>query len=538
MRGAGRGDLLRRGTRQRPERAVPAPGRTCYPAGPCRVTTLRATGRAADQVEVVAAIDDAGPVAVAEDLLDPDDARALSGAGSRAAGPRRRSREEARAVSGHAIAPAAPGSRRPPTWRGCRGAGGRTRPRPAARRPRPAAALPRRGRRDRDDGGHRARHRQRPAAGSGSSRPSRSAPCAGRSRRSAARPDDRGPTPSARSRRRISSWSSPLEPTNDSASIRRSPSTSVTRPPASSMTTCGAARSHGVHAGLDHRLGGALGDAARSPRSRRSRGPATRRRSARRSPACRPARDVLAAAAVDQLRVLDRAPPRETRIRPPRRPGRRFHAPPPRHAHQRSRIAGAEITPTWSSPSCSTAEQRPEQRHAADEVVGAVDGVDVPAGRRASPSSVAVLLADQAVVRATRPGMPAADLALDRPGRRPSRTTDRACARGRGRGGSARARSRRRRRRRRARSASHSRSCRLGRAGERRRTTPVRTARRRVTGADDALLTTGSARRPGRTAAPAPPRSRPTSRTRRPRPALPIGDVGRQVGVGDATARR
>ena len=43
---------------------------------------------------------------------------------------------------------------------------------------------------------------------------------------------------------------------------------------------------------------------------------------------------------------------RETWIRrSPSRP--RFQAPPPRYAYQRSRIAGAEITPTCSSPSCS-----------------------------------------------------------------------------------------------------------------------------------------------------------------------------------------
>ena len=48
-----------------------------FPAGNAGLT-LHATGRAADQVELVAAIDDAVAVAVAEDLLDPADARALS----------------------------------------------------------------------------------------------------------------------------------------------------------------------------------------------------------------------------------------------------------------------------------------------------------------------------------------------------------------------------------------------------------------------------------------------------------------------------
>ena len=48
-----------------------------YPAGSAGLT-LHPTGRAADQAELVAAIDDAVAVAVAEDLLDPGDARALS----------------------------------------------------------------------------------------------------------------------------------------------------------------------------------------------------------------------------------------------------------------------------------------------------------------------------------------------------------------------------------------------------------------------------------------------------------------------------
>ena len=48
-----------------------------YPAGSAGLT-LHPTGRAADQAELVAAIDDAVAVAVAEDLLEPGDARALS----------------------------------------------------------------------------------------------------------------------------------------------------------------------------------------------------------------------------------------------------------------------------------------------------------------------------------------------------------------------------------------------------------------------------------------------------------------------------
>ncbi len=46
-------------------------------------------------------------------------------------------------------------------------------------------------------------------------------------------------------------------------------------------------------------------------------------------------------------------------------------------------------------------QKRPEQRHAADEVVGAVDRVDVPAGRGVAGLGP-VLLADEAVIRVGR----------------------------------------------------------------------------------------------------------------------------------------
>ena len=58
-------------------------------------------------------------------------------------------------------------------------------------------------------------------------------------------------------------------------------------------------------------------------------------------------------------------------------------------------------------------EERPEEGHAADEVVGAVDRVDVPADARRA-LLVAVLLADEAVVRVDGPD-PLAEEALDRP---------------------------------------------------------------------------------------------------------------------------
>ena len=82
------------------------------------------------------------------------------------------------------------------------------------------------------------------------------------------------------------------------------------------------------------------------------------------------------------------------------------HAPPPRQAPQRIRRAGAEITAAWSSPVALHGQERPEDRNAAHVVVGAVDGVDVPARRRlVLRRLLAELLADDAVL-----GEPGADL--------------------------------------------------------------------------------------------------------------------------------
>ena len=73
---AGRGALLDE-ARDSVRNALSQRLAVVFPAGNAGLT-LHATGRAADQVELVAAIDDAVAVAVAEDLLDPADARALS----------------------------------------------------------------------------------------------------------------------------------------------------------------------------------------------------------------------------------------------------------------------------------------------------------------------------------------------------------------------------------------------------------------------------------------------------------------------------
>ena len=88
-----------------------------------------------------------------------------------------------------------------------------------------------------------------------------------------------------------------------------------------------------------------------------------------------------------QLRVGDRATTGDDRDRAS--PSR--NAPSPRPAHQRMSSAGADATPTTSSPACSSADQRRPDRHAAHVALRAVDRVDDPAelgvGRAAPGSS-------------------------------------------------------------------------------------------------------------------------------------------------------
>ena len=64
------------------------------------------------------------------------------------------------------------------------------------------------------------------------------------------------------------------------------------------------------------------------------------------------------------------------------------HAPPPRRAYQRWRRAGAETTAELELAVDLEGQERPEEGHPADEVVGAVDRIDVPAAaRRPRPPS-------------------------------------------------------------------------------------------------------------------------------------------------------
>ncbi len=85
---------------------------------------------------------------------------------------------------------------------------------------------------------------------------------------------------------------------------------------------------------------------------------------------------------------------RDTETRRTASPRLRAQAPPARHAHQRSSSAGADMTPGLELAVALHGEQGPEQRHATDVVVRAVDRVDVPAHRRVAGLR-AVLLADE-----------------------------------------------------------------------------------------------------------------------------------------------
>ena len=121
--------------------------------------------------------------------------------------------------------------------------------------------------------------------------------------------------------------------------------------------------------------------AARSPRSPRSRARARRRGAGRRSPAPGPTPRCRGPIRTGPGRR--RAPSRPTRgCAAASSPRFRAHAPPPRCAHQRSSRAGADRHAGLELAVALDREERPEQRHAADVVVGAVDRVDVPADRR------------------------------------------------------------------------------------------------------------------------------------------------------------
>ena len=152
-------------------------------------------------------------------------------------------------------------------------------------------------------------------------------------------------------------------------------------------------------------------------------------------------------------------------------------------------------------------QQRPEQGHATDVVVGPVDRVDVPAHRRVAGLG-AVLLADEAVVGEGREE-PLADAALDRRVGLASRTCGRACV----------SMSRSRRKWARAISSASSQAAWATSSQPRSSASVPRRSPADQSGPNVAPLMPGSARRPGPRAARGRPRSRSTRRTPRPRHA-------------------
>ena len=149
---------------------------------------------------------------------------------------------------------------------------------------------------------------------------------------------------------------------------------------------------------------------ARATRSRRPLGCARRRVQQGRKPVAGPA----AEAGVGQVGIAER--------RRPARPGSAAHC---RRGRRSTRLRRRRPTsagparaptrrPTTTRSSVGQREQGRPHRHAADEVLGAVDRVDDPAPVAAGRRVVAELLAEQRVVRALR-RQRRADGGLDRP---------------------------------------------------------------------------------------------------------------------------
>ena len=118
-------------------------------------------------------------------------------------------------------------------------------------------------------------------------------------------------------------------------------------------------------------------------------------------PGRQPARLDLVGRAVQDLGVVERgdAATRGSAAGPRPRPEGvdRPRSPAPPRVPALAERRRADMTPTLELAVALDGEQRPEQRHAAHEVVGAVDRVDVPADP-AGAGLGAVLLADEAVV--------------------------------------------------------------------------------------------------------------------------------------------
>jgi hypothetical protein len=155
-----------------------------------------------------------------------------------------------------------------------------------------------------------------------------------------------------------------------------------------------------VHPALDHRLGGAFGDERVAPEvAEAAVAPGGGDRRVEAGHEAGP--DVLPPAAVNELGVLDpgyrRGSDRPAGAIAPDRPGAQAAGGMPALA-QRRRAEDPDLELVIHLHR----EERPEERHAADVVVGPVDGVDVPADPGVA-GLLAVLLAHQAVVRMRRP---------------------------------------------------------------------------------------------------------------------------------------
>ena len=147
-----------------------------------------------------------------------------------------------------------------------------------------------------------------------------------------------GPYPATA--RRSSSCSRPFDVTALPESMRDSPAASEKRPPASSTITCTAARSHSFNP-----------SASTAP----STAPSATSMCAQKSPSPR-ACQALRASGGTVLSIENESTASSTRPTAETCAGAPFaNAPAPRSAHQRPRSAGADTTPTWTTPPDSSA---------------------------------------------------------------------------------------------------------------------------------------------------------------------------------------
>ena len=207
-------------------------------------------------------------------------------------------------------------------------------------------------------------------------------------------------TCSGTAHRKYSSTASCTRPFVESAlppSMRASPRRSVNRPPASSTMTCTGGHVPDRDLRLDRDLDRPFGDEHVRPEvaeAARACAAARQREKAHRAAVLVEVADAV----VGEMRVFERG---DARRRASARDAEGVqNAPSPADAHQRRAIAGAETTPATTRPFSSSADERGEDRDAADVVLRAVDRIDDPAPR--ADAGRAEFLADDAVLRALR----------------------------------------------------------------------------------------------------------------------------------------